>query len=151
MSLRTKYRRLRPRLHAEWALPTLVTAVGIVGLVTGDSGSRPTSPIDLHALFGAVLVSSVASRFHAQMRHLLQPLPAHIQGVSRYLSRMVYLVVGALVLFQKFRGWAGADVRTGHGTDLHDYFAYALIAVVTIRSMAMVYRLRARRHYRTIQ
>jgi O-antigen/teichoic acid export membrane protein len=137
-------------MRARWAVPTLLTAVGTAGLVAGPLNSMPFVPVDLGALFGSVLVGSVGFCFQARMRHLRRPLPGYIQAVTRQLSRRVYLVLGALVLFDKLRDLADSDRHDEHEAVLRAYFVYALVALVMIRIMAVMYWRRAHRGRRTI-
>jgi cytochrome b561 len=99
-----------------------------------------SSLVNIHAIFGVSLVTFVVLRFHSRMRRLPRALPADIRAVSWHLSRMVYLLLGMLVVFKEL---------AGSGThDLHDYLVYALIVLLVIRLMALAYWHRAGRTYR---
>jgi len=138
MTFRARYLRFVPRIGAEWAVYGLVTAVGILGILAPDSRLRGSPRVDLQALFGALLVSSVVVQFYLRIRHRTGPDQSDVRALVRYLSRLVYLVLGALALFQ--------GLSTSSVAGLQPDFAYALIALVAIRAMALIYEQRARRH-----
>jgi len=76
-------------------------------------------------------VTFVVLLFHSRMCRLPRALSADIRTVSGHLARMVYLLLGMLVVFKELAG-SGTD-------DLRDYLVYALIALIVIRLMAVAY------------
>jgi hypothetical protein len=132
------------RLDAEWMWTVPVMAVGVVGL-SDDFWLRRdlASMVDVHALFGLSLAIFVVLRFQSAASRLPEICSSEIRSISRRLSRMVYLLLGVLVLFRQF---------TTSGTwDLRDYFGYALAALVLIRLMAFARWRRLQSRHRAIQ
>jgi hypothetical protein len=130
------------RIDAEWMSTLPVVAVGMLGL-SDDFWLRRdlASMVDVHALFGLSLAIFVVLRFHARLGRLSDSPPSEIRSVSRHLSRMVYLLLGLLILFKQL-------TTSGTG-DLRDYFGYALASLVLIRLMAFARSRRSQRNYRT--
>jgi hypothetical protein len=117
------------RLDAEWMWTLPVMAVGVVGL-SDDFWLRRdlASMVDVHVLFGLSLAIFVVLRFQSAASRLPEGCVSEIRALSRRLSRVVYLLLGLLVLFRQL---------TASGTwELRDYFGYALAALVLIRLMA---------------
>jgi hypothetical protein len=132
------------RIGADWISTVPVVAAGVLGL-SDDFWLRRdlASLIDVHALFGISLAIFVVLRFHARVSPLPEFHASEIRAASRHLSRMVYLLLGLLVLFKQ--------LTTSGNHDLRDYFGYALAALILIRLMAFVRWWRWRRNYRTIR
>jgi hypothetical protein len=118
------------RIDPEWMSTLPVVAVGMLGL-SDDFWLRRNlaSMVDVHALFGLSLAIFVVLRFHARVGRLCASPPSEIRSVSRHLSRMVYLLLGLLILFKQ--------LTTSGTDDLRDYFGYALASLVLIRLMAI--------------
>jgi hypothetical protein len=118
------------RLDAEWMWTVPVMAVGVVGL-SDDFWLRRdlASMVNVHALFGLSLAIFVVLRFQSAASRLPEGCSSEIRSISRRLSRMVYLLLGVLVLFRQLTAASGT-------WDLRDYFGYALAALVLIRLMA---------------
>jgi len=126
----------------QWTGLLLITIVGITGL-DGSSGRSLALPCDLHELFGALLISFVALRFHMAVRRETPPCPAQISLQTRLLSRQVYLVLALLALAQQLKASPRGELR--------DYFVYALIALVLMRVQAVLCWERERRRSRAMR
>jgi cytochrome b561 len=127
--------------------PFFVGAVGIAGVLRD---SWPTllhwPPINLHAAFGTMLWAMVVAHFLAAS--VTAPLAGDdVRELSRRLSRLVYLllyvVFGAQQLLRfaaKYGKVAAEDASYGllsqPSENLRDYFAYGLLALITIRALA---------------
>jgi cytochrome b561 len=76
----------------------LVATIGVLGLLD-DSWLRQTleSWINIHALFGLLLCGLVFARYQWRVRHSPRMLPADIRELSRHLSRIVYLLLYAVI------------------------------------------------------
>jgi hypothetical protein len=90
--------------------------------------------VNLHVLFAALLWICVAAQFYVRVRRAPFMLPADLRLLVRSLSRFVYL---ALYLLMFFRIAIGA---THPAEDFQGYLAGGLVALVTIRVLAALYR-----------
>jgi hypothetical protein len=134
-----------PRLQVHWTGPVLVTALGIAGLLVGRPHASAAVAVDVQAFFGAVLVSYFGWCFQARMRRLIRPAPSDIWNVSRELSRRIYIMIWALALFEKLQCLVEVQGDTSRGAVLRAYFAFALLALITTRILAIWYSRRAER------
>lgn len=129
-----------------WDFAWLVCAVGIVCLLRDN----------LHAIFGLLLWIMVVVKFRQRARCSNLVHPADFGLLSRQLSRSVYLLLYAVfgadqimraAVFFWNRGDFGASrpaiVRPPE--NLCDFLAYGIVALVTIRALALLYHFNARR------
>jgi cytochrome b561 len=124
-------------LHAHFAL--LVLAVGLLGLIA-DTWTIPLPHRgNLHVLFGALLWAYVVARFYGRLRRSPRMQPADLRAFSRHLSRLVYLLLYVLTLFNLAIGFLGAAPHSAflaRATDFQSYLVGGLGALVTIRVLA---------------
>ena len=86
-------------LSALYGCVALITvAIGVLGLQR-DAWPRQMleSSINIHALFGLLLCSLVLARCRWRVRHSPRMLPNDIRELSRHLSRIVYLLLYAVI------------------------------------------------------
>jgi cytochrome b561 len=116
--------------------------------------------INIHALFGLLLCGLVFARYRWCVGHSPRMLPTDIRGMSRHLSRIVYLILYLIVGVREIIGilnslWHGGaidfnlfDDRIRDGPDhaswdpnddLQMFFASGLFALMFVRVLA--YRL----------
>jgi hypothetical protein len=136
ITARTGVFRVALRLRMEWTVPAAASLIGILGVIS-NPGDHTPALLDIHALFGAVLVSGVIMVFGARMLLLPFPSAGDLRSVSRRLSRQVYLVLALQVAFRQLAMPEIAPLR--------DYLVYGLIALAAIRIMAIAYWLRSGR------
>jgi cytochrome b561 len=76
----------------------LIVAIGVVGLL-GSSWPRRMleSWINIHALFGLLLCGLVFARCRWRVGHSPAMLADDIRGLSRHLSRIVYLILYSVI------------------------------------------------------
>jgi cytochrome b561 len=135
----------------------VVCAVGIAGLVR-DSWPSPVQGhwINLHAAFGASLWALAVARFRQHAHTLGVPPELDFRRLCRQPSRTVYLVL--YVVFgaeQVIRAgallWNCKALGTVHHAvlqppeSLHDFLVYGIIALLTIRALAVLYTASLRR------
>jgi cytochrome b561 len=91
-------------------------AIGVLGLL---HGSWPTQVLDsrnyVHVLFALLLCGLVFARFRWHVKHSPPMLPADIHGLTRHLSRIVYLSLYAVIGVRETVGivsslWHGGSV-----------------------------------------
>jgi cytochrome b561 len=136
----------------------VAVAIGVLGLL-GASWLRQVleSWINIHVLFGLLLCGLVFARCRWCVGHSLGMLPADIRGLSRHLSRIVYLILYVVIGVREIIGilnslWHGGAVdfnlfgdhiRNGpdHASwdpndDFQLFFASGLIALMFVRVLA---------------
>jgi cytochrome b561 len=136
----------------------LVVVVGTAGLV---AHSRPRQMVEawlnIHLLFGLLLVGWVLLRYQRRVSQSPCMLPADVRGLSRQLSRSVYAVLYGVIGLKQCIGivsslWHGGTVDFGlfdaslrHGPDtgffdIHNDFqtflASGLMTLVVVRVLA---------------
>lgn len=128
--------------HSNLAL--LVVIVGIAGVLHDSMGSVP-GYMNLHAVFGVLLWVSVVARFHRRLHQSPPMLPIEIREFSRHLSRLVYLMLYVLMFISLTARAVACVWRTdcSAAPDLQGYLGYGVIALITIRGLATLYRHRA--------
>src|SRR6202034_1598716 len=73
-------------------------AIGVLGLLDGSwLRQMLESWINIHALFGLILCGLVLARYQWRVRHSPCMLPSDIRELSRHLSRIVYLLLYAVI------------------------------------------------------
>lgn len=107
-------------LSALYGCVALITvAIGVLGLQR-DAWPRQMleSGINIHALFGLLLCGLVFARCRWRVQHSPRMLPGDIRELSRHLSRIVYLLLYAVIGGRELIGilnnlWHGAPVDFG--------------------------------------
>jgi hypothetical protein len=76
----------------------MAVAIGVLGLL-GATWERQAleSWINIHALFGLLLGGLVLASFEWRVKHSPPMLPLDVRELSRYLSRIVYLLLYAVL------------------------------------------------------
>jgi len=128
-----------------WSLASLVVLFGVLGLF-GDSWPKRFvgSWVNLHAMFGLLLWIFVAARFHRGLKPASPIRQADIRGLSRELSRTVYLFLYAVIGIRQIIGiagwlWHSEALVSGEfaaDDDLQVVIAYGLVALLLIRALA---------------
>ena len=127
-----------------YGLAALIAAVGISGLIH-DAWAAPATPalwIDLHALFGMLLFIAVVARFNDSAGGSPRRSPHDIRALSRRLSRGVYLLLYGLMFLNLIIGMLpGATHRPfpASAENFQSYLACGIIALLTIRAMAVMH------------
>ena len=104
-------------LSALYGCVALITvAIGVLGLQR-DAWPRQMleSSVNIHALFGLLLCGLVLARCRWRVQHSPRMLPNDIRELSRHLSRIVYLLLYAVIGGRELIGilnnlWHGAPV-----------------------------------------
>jgi cytochrome b561 len=145
---------------------SVVVAIGVLSLL-GASWPRQMleSWINIHALFKLLLCGLVFARCRCCVGHSLRTLSADIRGLSRHLSRIVYLILYVVIGVTEIIGilnslWHGGAVdynlfgdhiRDGpdHASwdpddDFQLFFAAGLFALLVVRVLAYRLWLRSR-------
>lgn len=140
------------RAHARsWDCAFVVCSAGIAGLIHDSwpkSGQGPG--IDLHVVFGLLLWILVVMQFH-QANLASRINAANLHSFCRQLSRAVYFLLYILFgasqiiragVFLWNRGTFGAlhPAVLQPPENLRDYLAYGILALLTIRALAMLHR-----------
>jgi cytochrome b561 len=116
----------------------LVAATGIAGVLAGAlPTSVPWAPMSLHAVFGVLLLSLVVlgSRRGISQAPLSETAAlALCRRLSRSVYLVLYLTIGGDQLVRA--GWNAAALQPPE--NLRDYFAYGLLALVTIRTLLAI-------------
>jgi hypothetical protein len=117
---------------------SLIATTGIAGLLADTWPTYlPLSPLSLHRVFGALLLSMVVLSFRRGVsRGALNQAAALVlcRRLSRSIYLVLYLVFGADQLVRA--SLSGAAFLPPE--NLRDYFAYGLLALVTIRVLAAI-------------
>jgi hypothetical protein len=131
-----------------WALPcglaSLALLFGLLGLLDGSWSERiPGSRGGLHALFGLLLCSLVAVRFHRRLNWATPASQSDIRELSRELSRMVYLSLYVVIGLRQIVclaewSWHGGIVEFGRSSegDLQIVVTYGIVGLLFIRVLA---------------
>jgi cytochrome b561 len=140
-----------------WITVLLIVWVGVLGLLH-DSWPKRTQAfwINIHALFGLLVLMLVLTRFWWRSRHLPPALPPEVGEFSRRLSGPVHALLYALMFIIPVIGivtfiWHGRVFDFGlfqvnfgirsnraifHPTeDIHGYLAYALFALAGMHAI----------------
>jgi hypothetical protein len=127
------------------ALASLVVVFGVLGLLD-QSWVKQTlgSWINVHAMFGVFLCSLVAARFHVRLTSAPRVLQADIRGLSRELSRMVYLFLYLVIGVRQIFGLANwlrpvGELEFGNfaaDEDIRAVVAYGVVGLLLIRVLA---------------
>ena len=114
---------------------SLIAITGIAGLLADAwPTSLPWPPMNLHAAFGALLLSMVVVSFRRGIsRDLLDDAAA--RALCRRLSRMVYLILYLVIGADLFMRAASGAIFSTPPENLRDYFAYGLAALLAIRAL----------------
>jgi cytochrome b561 len=84
-------------------------AIGVLGLLRGSWARQALHSWDyVHALFALLLCGLVFARCRWQVKHSPRMLPADIHALTRHLSRIVYLLLYAVVGVREIVGIAGS-------------------------------------------
>jgi hypothetical protein len=136
-------------------IAAIAVAIGVLGLL-GASWPRQMleSWINIHALFGLLLCGLVFARWRWCLAHSSRMLPVDIRGLSRHLSRIVYLLLYLVLGVREIIGilnglWHGGavdfnlfDGRFRNGPDYAGFnpkddfqlfFASGLFALIFVR------------------
>ena len=103
----------------------------------------PASWMDLHALFGVLSWIYVVACFQRCMHQRLPRQPADIHGLSRRLSRQVYLLLYVLLFCaQTVAVLSGAPghILSDAADSFRGYLAYGLFTIATVHVLAAVSR-----------
>jgi cytochrome b561 len=137
----------------------LTVAIGVLGLQSGSSLRQMLeSCINIHALFALLLCGLVLARYRWCVEHSPRMLPpADIRGLSRHLSRIVYLLLYLVIGMREIVGilnslWHGGaldfslfDARFRQSPDyvgfnpkddFQLFFASGLFALLLVRILA---------------
>lgn len=146
---------------SHWLLFPLLVVVGTLGLFH-DSWPKHSQAfwINLHALLGLALWVLVVARFSARLKRPPPPLPAEVSPSIRRWSRLVHLLLYALLIVVPIIGavtfiWHGRVLDVGliqlnfgvaknraifePSEDLHGYLAYALFGVAAVHALAALW------------
>ena len=94
-------------------------AIGVIGLVRGSSLRQTLdSWSSVHALFAVLLCGLVIARCRWQVKHSPPLLPADIRGLTRHLSRIVYLLLYLVIGVREIIGIVGS-LRLGDSVDFN--------------------------------
>jgi cytochrome b561 len=97
----------------------VAVAIGVLGLL---HGSWPKPVLDswncVHVLFALLLCGLVLARCRWHVKHSPQMLPADIHGLTRHLSRTVYLLLYAVIGVREIVGIV-SSLRHGGSVDFN--------------------------------
>jgi len=131
----------------ERGLAALIVVFGVLGLLDG-SWPDPILGLrgSLHALFGLLLCTLIALRFHGHSIRRRSARQADIGELSRDLSRMVYLFLYVIIGLRQIMGFAILLCRGGTGNfaadgDLQTVVACGVGGLLLIRGLAFAIRL----------
>jgi cytochrome b561 len=120
------------------AMPALVAAVGLLGLFRDAPLTALVAPWIKLSLFGALLLGLVGIRFHWHVKHSPPAHAADIRGLSRRVSRMVYLLLYLLVGATQLFG----PRRLEPSPELQAVLVYGLLSLIAIRVLALRLRMK---------
>jgi hypothetical protein len=122
----------------------LVAAIGVLSLLPASSLRRMVeSWIDIHALFGLLLGGLVYARYRWSVghQHRTKAPPAEAQELSRRLSRIVYLMLYAVVGIRQSivivnHLWHGDAMPFTPKQDFQTLLAAGLLVLLVVRLLA---------------
>jgi hypothetical protein len=115
---------------------SLIASTGIAGALGDEWSILPAwLAVNLHAAFGALLVSMVVIDFRVQS-HAFGFAPSDVSALSRKLSRSVYLLLYSVIAAEQIARVASKVPLAQPPENLRDYFAYGLLALFAVRVLA---------------
>lgn len=132
--------RMRVALHGCAAL--LVVAIGVLSLLDGSRLRQILeSWINIHALFGVLLLGLVLAQAQWRNRHPPGMLPTDIREWSRRLSRMVFLLLYVVIGVRQAIGLINIVCQCGRvglnaKDDFRMFLATGLLMVIGVRVLA---------------
>jgi hypothetical protein len=149
LSLDGSNRERPPSTGFLWGMALLVLLVGVIGVFHDSPPAQVLeSWMNVHALFALLLWGLVIARFCLRLKYSALALPSEIRDLSRQLSRMVYLLLYAIIGIAQVidaagRLWQGGtfEFRLGHGgigpgEDFQAVVGCGLVALLVIRVLA---------------
>jgi cytochrome b561 len=139
-------------------MAVLVVVIGVMGLFSDSWLKRVLAPRSVAAVFGLLLNSLILIRFYWHIRHHWPISSIDFRTLSRHLSRMVYLMLYAVVGVSLLLAIGSLLWPTRLAFDLYDanllsmaergrfeppkdlqvYLGYALCALILIRLLAAI-------------
>jgi hypothetical protein len=125
-------------------LTWLVVPSSVLGVLDGSwPGLASGSRAGLHALFGLLLITLVAKRFHGRLQRNTLTSQSDIRELSRELSRLVYLSLYVVIGLRELVGlaegfWHHEAAQFGGFADgdLQTVIAYGVAGLIFIRVLA---------------
>ena len=132
-----------------WGMALLVLLVGVLGVFHDSPPAQVLeSWMNVHALFALLLWGLVIGRFCLRLKYSALALPSDIREFSRQLSRMVYLLLYAIIGIAQVIDAAGClwqsgtfEFQLGHGgvgpgEDFQAFVGCGVVALLLIRALA---------------
>jgi cytochrome b561 len=82
-------------IAAQWFVALSVLAVGVAG-VLGDSWQQPATRVNMHTLFGVLLLLAVIAKFAWHARHAALRNALAVAACARLLTRQLYVLLYVL-------------------------------------------------------
>jgi cytochrome b561 len=123
-------------------MAVLVVVIGVIGLLYDSWLKRALAPRSVGAVFGLLLNSLILIRFYWHIRRHWPISSIDFRTLSRHLSRMVYLMLYAVVGLTLLLAIGSLMWTSGLAfeppKDLQVYLGYAICALILIRVLAAI-------------